>query len=172
MPTVAERYKFDEVEQDGKNFFSELLKRCKLYDVEHATPESFLKLGTKDVVAGWLTSADRLLNRQQNYLINQRIHISSYKEDIIELQGKVIKAQKEALEAAKGFSECVEDSIKDGLEKVEESIVMSLETVEDSLKSGLEKSYSEVAAPTSNTVMSTEAIKTVAKQVIVEEELS
>lgn len=48
---------------------------------------------------------------------------------------------------------------------------MSLETVEDSLKSGLEKSYSEVPEPTSNSVMPTEAIKTVAKQVIVEEEL-
>ena len=77
MPTAAERYKFPEVETDGTNFFTDLLKQCKLHDVTNFTPELLMKLGTKDVIASWLMRAVQSLDRQHNLVINQRVHISS-----------------------------------------------------------------------------------------------
>jgi hypothetical protein len=144
--------------------------------VENVTTEMLLKLGSKENVAKWLLCAVQLLDRQHNFVMNQRVNISCYQEDIIKLQGEVIDDQRKALETVNFCSSCVQDSIKTGLDSVECSVRTSLYNVEDTLKEGLEKSYGEVAASkqqvSCSTVISQEALKTVAKQVIVEEELS
>ena len=93
MPTAAERYKFAEVEHDGKQFMSEVFKQCKVFEVGSMTPEVMMKLGTKEVVAKFLMNALQLIERQHNFVINQRVHISSYQQDIIQLQSSVFDAQ-------------------------------------------------------------------------------
>ena len=154
MPTAAERYNFADVEKDGKQFISEMFKQCKVLEVGSITPENLTKLGTKDVMANYLMSALQLIERQHNFVINQRVHIFSYQQDIIKLQSDVIHAQEKALQVTERISQ----------------------TVEESVQSGIKKSYSEAAgspgAISPRTVISPETLKSVAKQVIVEEELS
>jgi hypothetical protein len=154
-PTAAEHYNFANVENDGKLFISELLKQCKLFDAGAASGEYLMKMGNKDVIAHYLASALQLLDRQHNLVIDQRVHISSYQKDIIKLQRDVIDAQGKALQVVDRISQNVEDSVQ----------------------SGMKKSYSEAAVkfactiPTS-TAISPETLKSVAKQVVIEEELS
>ena len=176
MPTAAERYKFSEVETDGTIFFNDLSKQCKLHDVANFTPELLMKLGTKDVIASWLMRAVQLLDRQHNFVINQRVHISSYQQDIIRLQDDVIRAQQVAVRAAESLPDNVEDAIQTGLENVGDALKGRLQKSVNTLKEGLQKSYSEMAASkqtiSSSNAISPEALKTVAKHVIMEEELS
>jgi len=154
MSTAAERYNFANVETDGKHLINNLLMQCKVFDVGSVKNENLMKMGNKDVIASYLASALKLIERQHNLVINQRVDISSYQKDIIKLQSDVIDAQGKALQ--------VVDRIK--------------RNVEDSVESGMKKSYSEAAklagtTPTS-TVISPETLKSVAKQVVIEEELS
>ena len=153
MPTVAERYKFAEVEHDGKEFMNELFKQSKVFEVGSMTAETMMKLGNKDVVAKFLVTALQLLERQHNMVINQRVHLSSYQHDIIQLQSSVIDAQEKALRATDRISSLVKDSVQSSI-----------------------KLYSEAAGSSSvlssSTVISPGTLKSVAKQVVVEEELS
>ena len=98
MPTAAERYNFAEVEIDGKNFISETLKLCKVYQVQDVNQDNVTKIGTKDAVVQHLVHALRLIERQQMFIANQRVHISSYQKDIIKLQDKVIDAQNKVMD--------------------------------------------------------------------------
>ena len=117
MPTAAERYNFANVEMDGKNFINEMLNQCKVSKVEAATPGNLMKIGTKDVMAQRLVDALQLIERQHNFVINQRVHISSYQQDIIKLQSDVIDAQEKALQVADRISQTVEDSVQSGIKK-------------------------------------------------------
>ena len=78
MPIVAERYKFAEVEHDGKQFLNDFYKQTKVFAVGSMTEETMMKLGNKDVVAKCLVNALQLIERQHNMVINQRVHLSSY----------------------------------------------------------------------------------------------
>ena len=97
MPTVAERYNFAEVEKDGTNFISGMFKQCKVFEVENVTLENVMKMGNKDVIAKQLMCALQLIERQHNLIVNQRVHVSTYQQDIIKLQSDVIDAQNRAL---------------------------------------------------------------------------
>ena len=112
MPTVAEHYKFAEVEQDGKQFMNDFFKQSKVFEVGSMTDETMMKLGDKDVVAKCLLSALKLIERQHNMVINQRVHLSSYQQDIIKLQSSVIDAQEKALRATNYISQAVEQSVQ------------------------------------------------------------
>jgi len=152
MPTAAERYNFADVEQNGKQFISEMFKQCKVHEVGSMTPELLVKLGTKDVLAQYLMSALQLIERQHNFVINQRVHISSYQHDIIKLQSDVIAAHEKTLRVTEYISKTVEGSVQAGF-----------------------KSYSEAVGAhgsSMSTVISPGTLKSVAKQVVVEEELS
>ena len=147
---VAERYKFAEVEHDGKQFINDLFKQSKVHGVGNLTTEVMMKLGNKDVVAKYLASALQLIERQHNMVINQRVHISSYKNDIIKLQSSVIAAQAKALRSTEDVEDAIQASVQSGF-----------------------KSFSEaVGSTSSSTVISPGTLKSVAKQVVIEEELS
>jgi len=161
MPTVAERYKFAEVEQDGKQFMDDFFKQSKVFAVGSMTDETMMKLGNKDVVAKCLLSALKLIERQHNMVINQRVHLSSYQQDIIKLQSSVIDAQEKALRATEKTLRATSDCIS--------------HAVEESVQSGM-KLYSEAAGSSSvlssSTVISPGTLKSIAKQLVVEEELT
>jgi hypothetical protein len=175
MPTVAERYKFAEVEHDGKQFMNDFYKQTKVFAVESMTEETMMKLGNKDVVARCLLNALKLIERQHNLVINQRVHLSSYQQDIIKLQSAVIDAQEKALRASDDISQAVEESVQSGIKLQGDYISQA---VEESVKSGI-KSYSEAtvsssvqSSSTGATVISPGTLKSIAKQLVVEEELS
>jgi hypothetical protein len=130
-----------------------MLKQCKVFEVGSITPEIMAKLGTKETMAKYFLAAVQLMERQHNLAINQRVRISSYQEDIIKLQSDVIHAQEKSLKAAERISETVAESVQSGI-----------------------KSYSEATGSSSvlssSTVISPGTLKSVAKQVVIEEELS
>ena len=162
MPTAAERYNFANVEWDGKNFITETFKLCKVYEMNSITTENLTKIGTKDVLAKCLANALKLIDRQHNFVINQRVHISGYQQDIIKLQSDVISAQKKALEVTSMITDAIE---------VAERVT---ETVEETVKSGI-RSYSEALGNSGSSPraeISPATLKSLAKQVLVEEELS
>ena len=194
MPTVAERYKFSDVEQDGRNFFSDLSEGCKTHNAENITLAMLQKLGTKDVLTDWLFKALQLIIRQHNFAINQRVYISQYKNDIISLQsdllqykGDVIKLQSDLIDANKDSSNCCEklqfseefsDSIEEAVERsVKKNFKLGMGKVEKCISTGIGQSYSEVVASgnvvnSGASIISSETVKTVAKQIIAEDELS
>ena len=156
MSTAAERYRFTEVESDGKNFLSEMFKNCKVHDVASLTKDTVLKMGNKEDLANCLMRAMQLFERQHNYVINLKVHVSSYQEDIIKLQSNVIDAQNKALQ------------ITDRISGISKTVQNSVETV-------IKKSYSEAVGKqevSSCTAIPHETLKSVAKQIVVEEELS
>ena len=51
IPTAAERYKFSELESDGKTFSNELLEQCKVHHVDGVKLENVMRVGDKDVIA-------------------------------------------------------------------------------------------------------------------------
>jgi len=116
MPTVAERYKFAEVEHDGKQFMNELFKQSKVFAVGSMTEETMMKLGNKDVVAKFLVTALQLLERQHNMVINQRVHLSSYQQDIIRLQRR-----KHYKQHADRISSLVKDSVQSSIKLYSEA---------------------------------------------------
>ena len=73
-----------------------------------------------------------LIKKACNFVINQRVHINSYKDDIIRLQGDVISAQEkrqeatahaiQAIEATKRVSERVEETIKSSIKSYSEAL--------------------------------------------------
>jgi hypothetical protein len=157
MPTAAERYNFADVERDGKFFTTEMFKLCKVHEMNSITAESLTKIGTKDVLAKCLANALQLMDRQHNFAINLRVHMSSYQQDIIKLQSDVIDAQAKALQ----ITERISSSIS--------------KTVEQSVESGFQKSYKDAFSAEnipSSTIISQATIKSVAKQLVIEEELS
>ena len=159
MPTAAQRYNFPAVEQDGKNFMSELFKQSNVHSVGGAKQENMMRIGNKDVLAKKLVEALALIERQNMLIINQRVHVSAYEQDIIKLQNDVINAQRKAMDQF----------------KIDMTRQVS-KTVADTVQSGLTKSYSEAVKSFSTcstgTTVSKETIKTVAQQVVIEEELS
>ena len=165
MPTAAERYNFAEVEIHGKNFISETLKLCKVYQVQ----DNVTKIGTKDVVVQHLVHALQLIERQQMFIVNQRVYISSYQKDIIKLQDKVIDAQNKVMDK---LTTGVTEQLSDQLCGLTNQLTT---TVKDTVKDTV-KSYSEAAQPHAasgpNPVITPGTLKSVAKQVVAEEELS
>ena len=154
MQTAEERYNFAEVEDKGNHFLTAMLQQCKVHEVASITPEIMMaKLGTKETMSKYFLAAVQLIERQHNLVIHQRVKISSYQEDIIKLQSDVIAAQEKSLKAAERISETVAESVQSGI-----------------------KSYSEAAGTSSvlssSTAISPGTLKSVAKQVVIEEELS
>jgi len=115
MPTAAGRYNFAELEIQGKNFISETLKLCKVYQVQNVNQDNVTKIGTKDFVVHHLVHALRLIERQQMFIVNHAVYISSYQKDIIKLQDKVIDAQNKVMDKlTTGVTEKLSDQL-DGL---------------------------------------------------------
>ena len=160
MPTAAERYKFSEVESDGKTFISELLEQFKVHHVEDVKLENVMRVGNKDVIARQLVRALALIDRQHNLVINQRVHASAFQQEIIKLQSDVIDAQRKEMEQFKT------DICEDITETVEESVRSSIESYSDVVQSR------GAVSPGTSAVISQETLKKVVKEVAVEEELS
>ena len=160
MPTAAERYKFSEVESDGKTFIGELLEQCKVHHVEDVKLENVMRVGNKDVIARQLVRALALIDRQHNLVINQRVHASAFQQEIIKLQSDVIDAQRKEMEQFKT------DICEDITETVEESVRSSIESYSDVVQSR------GAVSPGTSAVISQETLKKVVKEVAVEEELS
>lgn len=160
MPTVAERYKFADVEKDGKNLITEMQKFCKVQDMLDVKQDFLTRSCTKDVLATHLVRALEMIERQHMFVINQRVHISAYQSDIIQLQSDLISAQKKSI-----------NMFQENVNKFRRELS---EAVQDTVESSISKSYSEaVESQTGNSpVIGQESLKLVAKQVVVEEELS
>ena len=160
MPTAAERYKFADVEKDGKSFISDVQKLCKVYSVVGVKQDILSKNCNKDVLAEHLERALALIERQHNLVINQRVHISGFQSDIIKLQGDLIDTQKKSM-----------DKFQDSVIRIKKELS---ETVQDTVKSSVSKSYSEVvkSQESNSPVIGNDTLKSVAKQVVAEEELS
>ena len=166
MPTAAERYNFVEVETDGRKSLQETLKWCKVGDLAGVNREIVMKAGNKDVLAEHFVRALQLIERQHNMVINQRVHVRSYESDIIKLQERVITLQEQTMK----LQERIISAKTDG-EKLKTDIV---ETVQKEVKS-VSKSFSDAlqsgTVTNSSPVISQDTIKSVAKQIAVEEEL-
>ncbi len=163
MPTAAERYNFAEVETDGKKYIQEFVKFCKVNDVAGLTQETVVKAGNKDVLGANLVRALQLIERQHNLILNQRVHIESYKSDIIKMQEQVITLQERIITAQTVSKQYKADIVNTVQNEVSKSVCKSFSEV---VESGTVNSSSAVISP-----ISQETIKTVAKQVVVEEEL-
>ena len=74
--TAAERYRFGDVENEGKNFIIALQKLCKVYNASHDDQGVLIRTCHKDVLARHLASVMVLIERQHAFVINQRVHIS------------------------------------------------------------------------------------------------
>jgi hypothetical protein len=94
IPTAAEKYNFKELEIHGKNFISETLKLCKVNQVQDVNRENVTKIGTKDIVENHHVHALQLIERQQMFIANERVH---YQKDLKRLE-EVIKELKDQLD--------------------------------------------------------------------------
>jgi len=165
MPTVAERFKFDLVETDGQKFLLDTVKQCKVDCVQELNHESVNKIGNKGDLAAKFLQAMQLIERQHNMIINQRVHVSQYQSRMIQLQDQVIKLQEQLLSAKEGVSKAIEfnEHLKtEFFEGVQKEVSSVKQSFSDVVKSG---SIENSAA------ISTESIKSVAKQIALEEEL-
>lgn len=165
MPTVAERFKFDLVETDGQKFLLDTVKQCKVDCVQELNHESVNKIGNKGDLAAKFLQAMQLIERQHNMIINQRVHVSQYQSSMIQLQDQVIKLQEQLLSAKEGLSKAIEfnEHLKtEFFEGVQKEVSSVKQSFSDVVKSG---SIENSAA------ISTESIKSVAKQIALEEEL-
>ena len=165
MPTVAERFKFDLVETDGQKFLLDTAKQCKVDCVQELNHESVNKIGNKGDLAAKFLQAMQLIERQHNMIINQRVHVSQYQSRMIQLQDQVIKLQEQLLSAKEGLSKAIEfnEHLKtEFFEGVQKEVSSVKQSFSDVVKSG---SIENSAA------ISTESIKSVAKQIALEEEL-
>lgn len=160
MPTAAERYNFADVEKDGKDFISDLQTLCKVFKVTDVKQEVLTRTCNKDVLASNLEKALALIERQHMLIINQRVHVSAYQSDIMKLQSDLIDAQKKSIE-----------QFQNSVTRIKKELS---ETVQDTVKTSVTKSYSEVvqAQAANSPVLENETIKSVAKQIVAEEELS
>ena len=165
MPTVAERFNFDKVESDGQNFLLDTMKLCKVNCVQELTIDNANRIGNKGDLAEKFLRAMQLIERQHNMIINQRVHVSQNQSRMIELQDQVISLQKrlitarEGLSSAKEFNEDLKTEIFKGVQKEVSSVKQSFSDV---VKSGAIKNSAAI---------STESIKSVARQIAFEEEL-
>ena len=114
----------------------------------------------KDVLASNLAQALALIERQHMLIVNQRVHVSAYQSDIIKLQSDFIDVQKKSI-----------DQFQNSVTRMKNEIS---ETVQDTVKTSVSKSYSEVVQTqaANSSVIGNETIKSVAKQIVAEEELS
>ena len=166
MPTVAERFNFEKVESDGQNFLLDTVKLCKVNCVQELTPEIVNKIGNKGDLNVKFLQAMQLIERQHNMIINQRVHMSQHQSRMIELQDQVISLQERLLTANEGLSKArkVSEDFKTEIVNTFQKEVSSVkQSFSDVVKSG---SLKTSAAP-----ISTESIKSVAKQIALEEEL-
>ena len=160
MPTVAERFRFADVEKDSKEFVSGLQKLCNVHSVAALKQELLSKTCNKDVLAKYLANAMELIERQQEMVINQRVHISHHQKDIVQLQSDVIEAQKKSIEKLGSQITMFKREIS--------------ETVQGTVESSMSKSYSAALQSQSANVgkIGQETLTTVAKQVVAEEAIS
>ena len=158
MPTEAEQYKFSEVENDGKSFINEVLEQSKVHHVKDVKLENVMRIGNKDLIAKQLVRALKLIERQHMLVIDQRVQASTYQQEIIKLQSNFIDVQ------TKEMQQFRMDLYEDLTETVQETVESSFKSYSDVVKS--------VGVDSSSPVISQETLKTVAKQVAVEEELS
>ena len=73
-------------------------KLCNGHAVVDFKQDLLMKTCNKDFLAKHLASAIQLIERQQELVINQRVHLSHYQKDIVQLQSDLIKAQKKSIE--------------------------------------------------------------------------
>ena len=166
MPTVAERFNFEKVESDGQNFILDTVKLCKVNCVQELTPEIVNKIGNKGDLNVKFLQAMQLIERQHNMIINQRVHMSQHQSRMIELQDQVISLQERLLTANEGLFKArkVSEDFKTEIVNTFQKEVCSVkQSFSDVVKSGSLK--------TSAATISTESIKSVAKQIALEEEL-
>ena len=173
MPTTAERYKFHEVETDGRKFLLETAKLCKVDCFEQLTNEIANKAGNKGELLSIFVPAMKLMERQHNLIMNQRVHVNAYKSDIIQLQEQVITLQGKLLSAQRELLDTTEfgDKFKtDIVNSVQEEVKSFKQSFSDVVKSGSMNNTTVQNLP--NLPISEDTIKSVAKQIVVEEELS
>ena len=132
MPTYPERFKFSEVEKDGKQ---DLLRLSKVHDNSEVSVENVVKIGVKDVIAAQLVSALQLIERQHMMIVNQRGQITSHLSDLNSCKTDIIRIQAQLISESKIERIDIDDEIVDRLSTA----------VQNSVESGIFKSYNEVA---------------------------
>ena len=167
MPTAAERYKFNEVESDGRKFLLETAKLCKVNNFQELTNEIANKSGNKGELLSIFVPAMKLLERQHNLIMNQRVHVESYKTDVIHLQSEVISLQERFLTAQEGLLKAKEVG-----DKFKTDIVSSVQKEVKAVKQSFSDVVKSSSLNNSTAPISADSIKSVAKQIVVEEELS
>ena len=124
------------------------------------------KIGNKGDLNVKFLQAMQLIERQHNMIINQRVHMSQHQSRMIELQDQVISLQERLLTANEGLSKA---------RKVSEDFKTEIVDTFQKEVSSVKQSFSDVvksgSLKTSAATISTESIKTVAKQIAMEEEL-
>ena len=177
MITRGQRYKFDELEQDGEVWMRKCMDLAGVNHVEALGKKSFANISiSKDSVSGHLYDAIMMVNRQNKLIANLRGQAQLLKTDVIEYQESVIKLKDDLIttkdEQLRAFQSSVEDSVKSAVE------ITVKNAVEDSVKTEF-KSYSDVAKtnlPTSNSgsspLINETTLKTVIKNVVEEEDRS
>ena len=168
--SLAEHYKklkeVGDVEKDGQESVREFLKMCKVHDVNDVTVQNVAKFGVKDVIAAQLVNAFKLIERQNMLIVNQKDQISAHLSDLNTCKSDVIRLQEELLHQAKVKYIDIDDEVVDRLSTA----------VQNSVVSGMSKTYSEAAQSSVNNVsvspvIPKETLKSLAKELAVEEEL-
>ena len=175
--TRGQRYKFDELEQDGEEWMRNCLVTASVHNIGALQKNSFVNISiSKEALSGHLYEAVRIVNRQNKLIANLRGQAQVLKTEVIEYQESVIKLKDDLIttkdEQLRAFQSSVEDSVKSAVE------VTVKNAVEDSVKTEF-KSYSDVAKtnlPTSNSgsspLINETTLKTVIKNVVEEEDRS
>ena len=147
----------DSVATNVNSWLVEVLNQLKVDDVYDLTTPKCKTLN-KDTLAEKLIEALIYVTDQNNWLLDAgklKDENEALKSKLIDSQGKVISLQAELLSSRSEQLDTLQTTVKT--------------SVEDTVKAGF-LSYSAVAQK--NTVISPETLKSVAKQLVVEEELS
>ena len=173
MTTPEQRFKFNEVEEDGGAWVERCLSFGGCHVVNGLGKKSFSKPAlTKDLLSGLVYEAVLIINRQNKFIGNLRGQAQILKTETINCQASVIKLQEELLASKDEQLGALQTSVKSAVESTVNS------AVQDSVKTEF-KSYSEAAQAnlqTPNTSASSAlneaALINVVKNVVEEEDRS
>ena len=100
MTTPEERYKFDELEQDGEVWMRKCMDLAAVNHVEALGKKSFANISiSKEALSGHLYDAIMIVNRQNKLIANLRGQAQVLKTDVIEYQESVIKLKDDLITA-------------------------------------------------------------------------
>ena len=134
MITRGQRYKFDELEEDGEVWMRKCLDLASVNHVEALGKKSFVNISIpKETLSGHLLEAVKIVNRQNKLIANLRGHAQVLKTDVIEYQESLIKLKDDLITAKNEQLNALQSSVEESVKSIVEVTVKN--AVEDSVVS-------------------------------------